>query len=71
MRDLGHSGEALEWLERASQRGREHVPGWVPLFLCHRAQVWLALGQLARAGQDLEAANVADAPPWPRRAARR
>ena len=63
MRDLGRYGESLEWLERAIERGREHVPGWVPLFLCHRAQVWLALGQHARAGHDLEAANVAEAPP--------
>ena len=63
MRDLGRYGESLEWFDRAIERGREHVPGWVPLFLCHRAQVWLALGQLARAGQDLEAANVAEAPP--------
>ena len=63
MRDIGRYGESLEWLERAIERGREHVPGWVPLFLCHRVQVWLALGQHARAGQDLEAANVAEAPP--------
>lgn len=63
MRDLGRYGESLEWLERAIERGRENVPGWVPLFLCHRVQIWLALGQHARAGHDLEAANVAEAPP--------
>lgn len=63
LRDLGHYGEALEWLDRAIERGRAHVPGWVPLFLGHRAQVWLALGQFARAQQDLDAAAVEGAPP--------
>jgi DNA-binding SARP family transcriptional activator len=63
LRDLGRYGEALERLERAIERGRTHVPGWVPLFLGHRAQLWLALGQYARAQQDLDAAAVDDAPP--------
>ena len=63
LRDLGHYGEALDWFERAIERGRAHMPGWVPLFLSHRAQVWLALGQFARAQQDLDAATVDGAPP--------
>jgi len=63
LRDLGRYGEALDWLDRAIERGRAHVPGWVPLFLGHRAQVWLALGQFARAQQDLDAATVDGAPP--------
>jgi DNA-binding SARP family transcriptional activator len=63
LRDLGRYGEALDWLDRAIERGRAHVPGWVPLFLGHRAQVWLALGQFARVQQDLDAASVDGAPP--------
>jgi len=63
MRDLGHYGEALDCFDRAIERGRIHQPGWVPLFLGHRAQVWLALGQFARMQQDLDAASVDDAPP--------
>ena len=63
LRDIGRYDESLTWLERAIERGRTHVPGWVPLFLGHRAQVWIALGQTARAQQDLDAAAVDDAPP--------
>ena len=63
LRDLGRYREALDWFERAIARGRVHVPGWVPLFLCHRARLWLALGQFARAQQDLDAAAVDGAPP--------
>ncbi len=66
MRDLGRYGEALDWLDRAIERGRVHVPGWVPLFLAHRAQTWLALGQLSQAQQDLNAAAVDEAPPLAR-----
>jgi tetratricopeptide (TPR) repeat protein len=63
LRDRGDFGAALDWLEQAIERGRAHVPGWVPLFLSHRAQLWIALGQLARAQQDLDAAAAVDAPP--------
>jgi len=62
-RDRGHYAAALEGFGRAIERGRIHTPGWVPLFLCHRAQAWLDLGQFARAQQDLDAAGAADAPP--------
>jgi DNA-binding SARP family transcriptional activator/tetratricopeptide (TPR) repeat protein len=64
LRDLGRYGEALDWFDLAIERGRAHVPGWVSLFLSHRAQVWLAIGQMARAQQDLDAAAaVKGAPP--------
>ena len=61
-RDLGAYGEALDWFDRAVERGRIHTPGWVPLFFSQRAQLWLLLGQFARAQQDLDAADVDAAP---------
>jgi len=47
------------------QREAEHTPHWMPLLLAHRAQAWLALGQPARAHQDLDraAALLDGAPP--------
>jgi len=63
LRDLGRYGEALEWFERAIERARIQMPGWLPNFLCHRVQAWIDLGQIARAQQDLDEATSHAAPP--------
>jgi DNA-binding SARP family transcriptional activator len=63
MRDLGRYTEALDWFERAIERARVQQPGWLPNFLCHRAHVWIDLGQFARAQQDLDEAAGHQAPP--------
>ncbi|HEY6513318.1 MAG TPA: BTAD domain-containing putative transcriptional regulator [Burkholderiaceae bacterium] len=66
LRDLGRLGESIEWLDRAIERGRVHMPGWVANFHAHRAQTWLYMGQFARAQQDLDAAGAISAPPLAR-----
>jgi DNA-binding SARP family transcriptional activator len=63
LRDLGRYREALQWLDLAVERGQHHVPGWAPLFLANRAQLWLALGQFSRAKQDLDVVAVGATPP--------
>ena len=63
LRDMGRYAECLQWFERAIERAKAHIPGWVPLLLGHRAQAWLTLGQFARAQQDIEAADVEGSPP--------
>ena len=62
-RDRGHFDAALEWFARALERLARQAPGWTPLLLAHRAQTWWALGQHARALQDLATADAcAEAP---------
>ena len=52
-RATGRYGAALEWCRRAEEILAERNPSRVPVARLHLAQVWLDLGQHARAGQVL------------------
>lgn len=54
---LGEYDGALRHLDAAADNARTQTPGWLPLVLAHRAQLWLHLGQPARAQQDLAAST--------------
>jgi len=60
---LGDYARALHHLERAAESARAQTPGWMPLVAGHRAQLWLHLGQVARARQELRAAEPDGATP--------
>lgn len=53
---LGEYEAALRHLDQAIENCRVQTPGWLPLMAAYRAQLWLHLGQPARAQQDLAAA---------------
>ena len=50
---LGEYTQALVHLDRAVQTAREQTPGWLPLVVSYRAQLWIHLGQKQRAAQEL------------------
>jgi tetratricopeptide (TPR) repeat protein len=54
---LGEYEAALRHLDQAIDSARVQTPGWLPLMLGYRAQLWLHLGQTARAQQDLDQAK--------------
>jgi DNA-binding SARP family transcriptional activator len=63
LRGLGEYGGALEQLAIAIENCRAQTPGWLPFAMAHRAQLFLQLGQPARAQQDLEAGAPDDRTP--------
>jgi DNA-binding SARP family transcriptional activator len=62
-RALGDYADALAAADRALALLETSNPQRRPLVWAHRAQVWLELGQHARAGQDLRAAEGVDNEP--------
>jgi hypothetical protein len=60
---LGEYEAALRHLDLAVDSARVQTPGWLPLMLGYRAQLWLHLGQTARAQRDLEHAQPDNATP--------
>jgi len=70
-RALGDYSDALAAAERALALVEASNPARRPLVLAQRAHVWLELGQPARAGQDLQAAEPPDTAREPRHVAAR
>ncbi len=66
-RGAGHYSAALEWCRRAEDILAERNPSRVPVARLHLAQVWLDLGQHARAMQVLGGAALAPARAMPAR----
>ncbi|MDP2004585.1 MAG: AAA family ATPase [Rubrivivax sp.] len=66
-RAAGRYTAALEWCRRAEDILAERNPSRVPVARLHLAQVWLDLGQHARAGQVLGGAALAAARQMPAR----
>lgn len=64
---LGEYEAALRHFDLAIDSAQVQTPGWLPLMLGYRAQLWLHLGQTARAQQDLEQARPDDRTPAPAR----
>ncbi len=62
-RGLGDYTGALQQLSIAIENCRAQTPGWLPLAMAHRAQLFVHLGQFARAQQDLDAARPDDSSP--------
>jgi len=60
---LGDYEAALRHIDLAVDSARIQTPGWLPLMQAYRAQLWLHLGQFARAGQELEAARPDEGTP--------
>jgi DNA-binding SARP family transcriptional activator len=66
-RAVGRYGEALAWCDRAEDILAERNPARLPVAQLHRAQVWLDLGQHARALQVLDGAALDTARALPAR----
>ena len=66
-RVVGRYGEALAWCDRAEMILAERNPARLPVARLHRAQVWLDLGQHARALQILGGAALDAAREMPAR----
>ncbi len=66
-RAVGRYGEALAWCDRAEMILAERNPARLPVARLHRAQVWLDLGQHARALQVLDGAALGAAREMPAR----
>lgn len=67
LRDLGRFDEALRWGEIARGYVQDQSPGFAANLHNQLASTWLALGQFARAQQELAlAARNQDAPDWVR-----
>jgi tetratricopeptide (TPR) repeat protein len=60
---LGEYAAALRHLDQAVDNSRAQTPGWLPLMVAYRAQLWLHLGQPARAQRDLDGAVPGDQTP--------
>jgi DNA-binding SARP family transcriptional activator len=63
LRALCDFSGALEHLTLAIEICRAQTPGWMPMVLAQRAQVFVHLGQFARAQRDLDAAVPDDKTP--------
>jgi tetratricopeptide (TPR) repeat protein len=64
---LGEYERALGFLDEALAHAQRQTPGWLPLMLAWRAQLWLHLGLAERAQQDLASAEFdARTPPLAR-----
>lgn len=62
-RARGHYAAALQWCDGAEALLASASPGWLPVVHMHRAQLWLELGQPARAQQALAACAPESLPP--------
>jgi DNA-binding SARP family transcriptional activator len=63
LRMNGDYAGALRHIDAATVQGAIQTPGWLPLIRANEAQIWLQLGQPARAHQALQAAVPTDATP--------